>query len=92
VHGSAECSRNYAAPNDYGETPVRLLGGARAHRGKGKGMSYKFGGLFRAYCTENGELDEALIRKVFKKDAKLDAAEKDFWLLHNHNPDFGTVN
>jgi hypothetical protein len=52
---------------------------------------YQYGGLFRAYCTEDGKLDEALIRKVFKKDAKLDAAEQQFWRLHNPE-DFSSLN
>jgi hypothetical protein len=51
-----------------------------------------YGGLFFKYVDEDGNLDADLLRKVFEKDAKLDAAEQTFWLLHNHNPDFGTVN
>ena len=54
-------------------------------------MPYQYGGLFRAYCSEDGKLDEALIRKVFKRDAELDAAEQKFWLLHQPE-DFSSLN
>ena len=41
---------------------------------------------------DNGNLDGDLIGKVFERDTEFHAAEQKFWLLHNHNPDIGTVN
>ena len=55
-------------------------------------MAYRYGGIFNAFCDDEGNLDGDLIRKVLERDAELDAAEQKFWLLYNHNPDFGTVN
>jgi hypothetical protein len=60
-------------------------------RGKGGVMAYQYGGLFRAYCSDDGKLDADLIRKVFKRDAELNAKERQFWRLHNPE-DFSSLN
>ncbi|MGB8284520.1 MAG: hypothetical protein WCE74_26795 [Pseudolabrys sp.] len=54
-------------------------------------MVYQYGGLFQAYCDDEGNLRVELLRKVFEKDAELNAAEQKFWLLHQPE-DFNSVN
>jgi hypothetical protein len=54
-------------------------------------MPYQYGGLFQAYCDEDGNLRAELLRKVFERDAEVDAAEQKFWLLHQPE-DFSSLN